>query len=69
MKKTMRAVVLALLTLSAVSQANAGCLNMYNNQLRVCDQYYCPNGTFTCLGCYADALTDYYGCIEQQSVA
>jgi hypothetical protein len=55
--------------LSLASPLAAGCLNMYNNALITCDKAYCSNGTLTCMGCYADALADYYGCIEQQTVS
>jgi hypothetical protein len=66
--RVIRRLLLAGLLVLSAAPTFAGCLNMYNNALRDCDAYYCPNGVFTCAGCYADALGDYYGCVEQQMV-
>lgn len=65
--KRARILVVSLL-LAAATQLSAGCLNLYNNALNDCDAYYCPNGFFTCSGCYGDALADYYGCVGRQAV-
>jgi hypothetical protein len=60
--------LLIVLFLAAASQLSAGCLSVYNNSLLDCDAYYCPNGFFTCTGCYGDALAGYYSCIGRQAV-
>ena len=61
-----RKMIFSLLLMLAAGHVNAGCLSDYNSYLYVCDQYACPNGVFTCMGCYADALVDYYSCVEEK---
>jgi hypothetical protein len=69
MKRIRTILVLLALVLSLATPLSAGCLNVYNNSLVTCDAAYCSNGMLTCMGCYADALAGYYGCIGRQAVS
>jgi len=66
MRNLARAIVLSTSIMVTANFASAGCLSQYNNYLYICDKYACPNGFFTCAGCYADALAAYWGCVEEQ---
>ena len=69
MKRIRTTLSILVMLIALATPLSAGCLNMYNNDLHTCDLAYCSNGTLTCMGCYADALASYYGCIEQQAVS
>lgn len=68
MKKLAAHLAIAIAIFLAAGPLPAACLNDYNNNLRVCDQYFCPYGAFTCAGCYGDAVAGYYGCILNRTM-
>jgi len=65
--KTAKCLLFSLLIIAATNPVAAGCLSDYNNALYQCDNTHCgPNFSFECAGCYADALVDYYSCVEEK---
>ena len=66
--KLLRRILLSAALLAGSVPTFGQCLSEYNQALYVCDQYFCDNGVFTCLGCKSDALTGYYGCVLDASM-
>ena len=63
--KSIKKIVIALTLVLSATGAFAGCLSAFNRDVMACEDQY----TFERLGCKADAVVEYYGCIGRAALS